>query len=1314
MGGKQLLAINAISDSGYSHPLLSMTVEINGKIVNAIIDTASQVSIIQPRYSIFNGMVPRIEPRTMKSAFIGKPKNTTREVDVVFGVAGHKFLIVAAVMDMDYDMILGNDFCNNANIMTDNPDDLRLIKIVTYQGRLNRQKVIFPLEYYKPSVAMVQKSLRADTNNTQHPHVGNLNNNNNNNNTASKQSKIVKSDNNITTTDKILESKVKNVPEPSAEKERPKEKNKSTAIDKSKVDANSAAATNNGDTTQTNTDSVTQSDTVKPINKTVKDKNSKKSSSTDTKSDDDAAKDKFRLTRLAKNLKRDLDKEVTLDVKDIEQISKYMDQIMNVYKETIVDKLPKFQPPAREGFDMKIEFIDGKEPPPFHNKYPNKSKEEPLNKELDALLEADIIEEVDPKERPKHVSAAFLTVNNRLVIDYKPMNKFTKLYIYPVTNPDIIKMKIAGYKYYTVIDMKSGFHLLNIDKAFMKYTTFEANGKLYRFKRAPFGLKNSPGYFNHWVQELLRSFQEFVVAYVDDIIIFSNTLEEHNEHINKVLDLFQTNQIYVSRKKIQLFKTEVKYVGHMVSKEGIKPIHDKTKAIEEIPMPTTVREVRSLIGAATYYMKFIPNYAELSASLTDLTKGNPTPSKKVNLTEKHKSDVMAIKAALISADTLMAIDFSKRFYLYTDASDVGTGLMMTQRDKGGVERPVLYDSKKLDKHQKRYDTRDRELLAIVNSLDKFDWMLKDREVTIYTDHMNLVYLENSRDKVGRLERWSELINGFTFDVKYIKGETNYIPDMLSRNANFYLEWDQDFVTQVVESYETHKKKEWLQALLRRDDVVKDKDGLLYLVDKEKRLILVDDKQIETVLQEAHATTFGGHVGKNRLAARLRDLYYFKGFWMVIEKFIKACPVCQKCRIETVKQGFLNPLPIPDRPWKDLSTDYVNIPKSENGKDRLLVVVDRFSKMVRLWPCTTKVTAEETANWFLDNIICKTGAPQTIVSDQDPIFTSELWKKMMDNFGSKMSMTQPGRAQADGQTERTNRTIKEQIIKETTNRKKWCSKIHIIEASINSNINTSTGMSPFEIVYGYVPKFPINSHSNPIEDFKNTRETNWQTARDNLVDAQINQALHHDKDKHDTVEYKKGDLILVKRSRLNTAKFSIDTDLAKEKKLLPLYCGPFKVIEKSKRNDVNYKIQINNSRKGNRTVHVADTKLYIQDDTYFKPANKKVNPILSQEIEMIISHREREYGTINKSIHTTYLIRFEGLSEDHDWWIPQDYLTDYQELIDQYRNSELYKKSMEVINSKREKKLKEKEKEKKSSSKANSKSVSQPTSKSKSR
>jgi len=859
-----------------------------------------------------------------------------------------------------------------------------------------------------------------------------------------------------------------------------------------------------------------------------------------------------------------------------------------------------------------------------------------------------------------------------MVMNYIRMNKYIKNFDYPAPDPDVTKQKVAGYKYYSVIDMKSGFHLLNVHKDSRKYTAFSANGKVYQFKRVPFGIKIAPALFNHWVQSMVSSCNEFCRPYFDDAIIFSNSLEEHLEHIKTVLRIFRENKVYVGKSKIQLFKKEVKFCGHLISQDGIKVLESKTKAIEAMPYPTNIQQLKSFIGSIVYYSKFVPNYSEITASLTDLLKGSPGPSKKITLNEQQRGDIDRIKSILINADTLMAADTSRKFHVYTDASDVGIGAMISQYDKSGIERPVLYFSKKLDQHQRNYDTRDRELLAICETLDKHDWLLKGRQFYLYTDHMNLLYMENSKDKLKRLCRWGEFLSHYDYEVKYLKGEENVIPDMLSRNPNFYLDWDLEFAKDVIKSYKSKESSEWFQALQRRKDVAKSPEGLVYLIDDNKRLVLVSDKQIEIVLQEAHATTYGGHVGKERLGAKLRKLYYWKNFWGTIEKFVKACHNCQKNKIEVIKQGFLNPLPIPDRPFKHISTDYMKLIESEDGYDNVFVVVDRLSKMVKLWPCKSTVTTRETAEWFFNNIVCQFGIPQSIVSDQDSKFTADLWTDMMKKLDSKMAMTQPGRAQADGQTERMNRTIKEIIIKESTQRKNWSSRIHMIEAALNFNVNTSTKLSPVSIVYGFEPKFPLNSHSNEIEDFNYTREINIQKAKDNMLDAQINQAIYHDRDKTDDLEYIPGDLILVKRSRLNTAKFAKPTDLTKELKLLPIYCGPFKVISKSDRNDLNYVIQINNSRKGKRTVHISDTKLFNQDDKYFLPANKKINPVLNQEVEMIVAHRERTYGKINKSTKTSYLVRFEGLSEDHDWWITEDYLTDYQDLIDQYRKSDKFK------------------------------------------
>ncbi|KAN0043479.1 hypothetical protein ACTA71_011138 [Dictyostelium dimigraforme] len=228
---------------------------------------------------------------------------------------------------------------------------------------------------------------------------------------------------------------------------------------------------------------------------------------------------------------------------------------------------------------------------------------------------------------------------------------------------------------------------------------------------------------------------------------------------------------------------------------------------------------------------------------------------------------------------------------------------------------------------------------------------------------------------------------------------------------------------------TEKDKEWIKTIKQRDDV-KEHNGILYLLDEAtetKRLILVDKKQITRVLDEAHSTSYAGHPGTTRLHNKLRPSYFFQGFSLKIKKYVQSCAECQKNRIEQDKHGFLHPLPVPTRPWNDISMDFMNLPTTENGFDSVYVVVDRLSKMVKIIPCKRTITAIEVAKLFWYNIVCNYGLPLTIVCDNDKLFTAEIWSQMLEEAGVIMKTTVPGRAQSDGQTERANRVIKEILI-----------------------------------------------------------------------------------------------------------------------------------------------------------------------------------------------------------------------------------------------------------------------------------------------
>ncbi|KAM9954779.1 hypothetical protein ACTFIW_003379 [Dictyostelium discoideum] len=514
----------------------------------------------------------------------------------------------------------------------------------------------------------------------------------------------------------------------------------------------------------------------------------------------------------------------------------------------------------------------------------------------------------------------------------------------------------------------------------------------------------------------------------------------------------------------------------------------------------------------------------------------------------------------------------------------------------------------------------------------------------------------------KLIRWMDLINRFKMEVRHIDGDKNIVADMLSRDSRFEVDWDDKFLDKVRISYKdaTGKDLEWLKVMKQRDDV-QECNGILYLLDgstETKRLILINKDQITKVLDEAHSTSYAGHPGVVRLQTKLRASYYFQSFSLKVKKYVQSCAECQKNRIEQEKHGSLHPLPVPIRPWDDVSMDFMNLPNTEKGFDSVYVVVDRLSKMVKIIPCKRTITAIEVAKLFWDNIVCNFGLPLTIVCDNDKLFTAEIWSQMLDEAGVIMKTTVPGRAQADGQTERTNRTIKEMLVKMTQNRLRWDEEMKNVEFAINSSVNTSTQRSPMSIVHGFEPRMPLNINTQYNIQFNEASNYFIQVARDNMVDAQTNQAIQYNKTRED-IEYQPGDWVLIKRERLNTIKLNIDDQL----KLLPRYCGPFKIVKQS--NKLNYQIRIINRMNGNRMIHVDDIKPFIEEDrTLFSKRNKNTHIPLEDEIEKVVNKRCRTYGTGSR---IEYLIRYKNSSEDNDTWVPKHYLEEVPQLIKEFED-----------------------------------------------
>ncbi|KAN0045075.1 hypothetical protein ACTA71_006603 [Dictyostelium dimigraforme] len=952
---------------------------------------------------------------------------------------------------------------------------------------------------------------------------------------------------------------------------------------------------------------------VKNVDKNSSNSSSNNSSNNNNNSSNSSSNNNSNSSNSSNNNSNNSNNNMNEEEKIKEKIQLISEKFKGILIEEVADD---FRPVIRDNFDMEIKIKDGSEP--IKRNYGRRSEEEfkKLKEEVEKLMKKGIIEESDSD----YAAVPFFVIDpsgkDRFVIDYRAVNNQTIELAVPMSNTSEIIDRTKKSKYYTIIDAKRGFHLLNL----------KVGSKLYQFTRAAFGLKNSPAYFNRWIQSLIEGFSDYCQAYVDDIIIFSNTIDDHYKHINNVLDKLKENQVFLTKDKAKFFQAKVIFLGHIVSQEGIRVKDSKVEAILNIDYPKTIKEVRSLLGAVNFYRKFIPNYSDLTFSLTELTKSK---EKIVIITDEIKKDIDKLKETLSNAPILSKPDHSKTFIVYIDASDVGTGCIITQFDESGLENTILYDSKKFTKEQQAYTATDREFLALLHVLEKsFKFNLLQE------------YDRSTRRIIRSLDKLSE----FNFEIRHIRGEDNVVADFLSRSPQFYLEWDEDFTNQIKSSYSKAKDhtKSWLDTKERR-----------YPKTDCKRLILIDRNQITTLLEEAHSTTYSGHIANYKLGEKLRKSFYFPKFWDRINTFVAQCHDCQKNRILKEKHGQLKSLPIPAQPWDDISMDFMNLPETDNKFNSVFVIVDRLSKMVRIIPTRRDIDAAGAAKLFWNNVVCQFGLPLSIVSDRDKLFMSDLWKELMISQGVKMKTTVPHRPQADGQTERTNRTIKEQLQKLTDGRKNCDEAIKNIEFAINCAPSASTKLSPSCVVYGFEPRMPLNIHTKYNINFSEATTHFTHVAQDNMVDAQIEQAIQYNKDRED-IEYEEGDLVLVKRTKLNTFKVDINDEL----KLLPNYCGPFKVVKKL--SFLNYQIRLVNRKNGVRNIHVDDIKPYIEEDrVLFSKRNQIQYSQLKDDIQSIINKRCRKYG---KESRIEYKVRYKFSNEDHDEWVPLHYLENCKDLV----------------------------------------------------
>jgi len=784
---------------------------------------------------------------------------------------------------------------------------------------------------------------------------------------------------------------------------------------------------------------------------------------------------------------------------------------------------------------------------PYRRIPPNHANE--VKNHIDELSRQGI---VSPSSSP--YAAAIVMVRKkdnslRLCVDYRNLNKVTVHDAFPIPRIDESVEALSGAKYFSTFDLAAGYHQIEVHPRDRHKTAFSTPFGHFEFNRMPMGLSNSQGTFQRYMERILgdKIFSTLIV-YLDDVLVFSRTIEEHLERLRNLFNRMREYGLKFKGKKCTVCATTVKYLGFQVSEEGISTDPDKIKAVIEWPTPTTVKDVRAFIGFCSFYRKFCKHFAQTAAPLHQLMSGDSRRMITSEWSTECKESFMKLKSLLTSVPVLSCPDFEREFILETDASFQGLGAVLSQKDQDGKLHPVCYASRGLrrsEKNMANYSSRKLELLALKWAVvDKFHQYLAGKHFTVYTDNSPLSHLETAR--LGAVEsRWCSDLQQFNFTIEYKTGRDNTIADELSRlpQETETSDSDEDYGVMTLDTDENleglwseeklkdeqskmpcfhaiikllngemsqnetieHLKDEDFRKLYRTRSNLINERGIVfhrveiginsYLI----RPVLTSNLQF-TLIKACHDEF--GHQGRNRTL----DLVKKRGFWpgmaATVAEYVANCNTCSIAKEEYPKPRPLMGKIEANRPWELLAMDFTLLDK-RMGIENVIIVTDTFTRYSFAFP-TRDQKATTVAKLLKEQIFDKFGPPDRILSDQGRNFTSSVIRNLCSLYGIKKIRTSAYHPQGNGACERFNRTLHDLLVTlDEPAKKRWPNYLSGLVAIYNATPHATTGYSPFQLLFGREPKLPRDGKSLDstetttdewLRDLKDKHETLWNIAK----------------------------------------------------------------------------------------------------------------------------------------------------------------------------------------------------------------------------